>query len=422
MIGMAAARRHGTSRPFIPDGDRGKGNAAEGTKGSSSSSSAHRTRPSSSSKPQPPPLPPGLLHWKKLLQQEIAEWTAPTRSPSSSSRVPYDIFIDGANVGYYGVSKWAEVAAAQHKWLPGGPSDGPHLAAPSKTSTPSKISSCSSFRVQEGTEKTKSKKKCFSAVRVQLDFALIDKALTLVTTGYGFRRPLILLHARHCRAEYLTKENAAILKRWEAKRVVYASPFGSNDDAWWLYGALFLHPYSPLPSSASLFSPSLPSGKEKEGEEKKVPASEPESIRPSGVYVLTNDKCRDHHFQFLSPRCFGRWREQFCIGFHCERENGVTRVRLDWPPAYSYAPQKILWKETKRKGPSVSTGPSGKRWCWHIPVAGGTLSTSLQRTTNTGNEEEHDDAMSPSKVLVEREEPEDQKWVCVAYDSPEENG
>lgn len=407
----AAARSHGPSRSSCPtDPSRRKGGVAEGSRAPALSSPT-AAPPSPSHPSKKPPLPPGFLHWKTLLRQEVAAWTAATTSSTtsassstlSSSRVPYDIFIDGANVGYYGVSKWAGVAAEQQKWLPDGrgrdaggtPPRHPHNEA--------------------------GKRKLPSVVRVQLDFPLIDQALQLVTRVYGFRRPLILLHARHCRAEYLTPENAAILKQWEAKRVVYASPFGSNDDAWWLYGALFLHPYAaappPPPVSSSSFPFSSPSSPEKEAERKAKP-NEQESIRSSGVYVLTNDKCRDHHFQFLSPRCFRRWRDQFCIRFHCVRESGVTHLRLDWPPAYSFAPQKIEWKEANAGATSASTDTSGKRWSWHLPIAASRLSSSSSPiTADKQDKEENVGLTTHSDALVEGKERKDEEWVCVTYHS-----
>lgn len=417
---QAAARQNGSFRPCCTDPPRGKERLREehGTSAVpvvSSSSTAARNPPSPPWKKPQPPLPPGFLHWKTLLRQEVDAWTiaTSTASTSSSSRVPYDIFIDGANVGYYGVSKWVGVAAAQQKWLPDGRGDAP--------GTPRS-------RPHDMAEK----KKRPAVVRVQLDFALIDQALQQVTRVYGFRRPLILLHARHCRAAYLTPENAAILKQWEAKRVVYASPFGSNDDAWWLYGALYLHPYASSPISSSSSSSSFSDGDGDENDtkhnaERNANGSVQEGTRSSGVYVLTNDKCRDHHFQFLSPRCFARWRDQFCIRFHCERESGVTHVRLDWPPAYSSAPQKIEWKETNRKATPPTTDASGKCWSWHLPIAASRLSSaSSPSTEERRNEEEKDESMTRSDDRVEEEEEEkknvmDEKWVCVTYHSQDEN-
>lgn len=358
------------------------------------------------------PLHNAFVHWKRLLQQEVSglSVSSPLSSSTSSfSRLPpYDIFIDGANVGYYGVSKWCDgaptlsMASSREEYFhaqedasssPSSSTAGSNTNTARKPllSTSYSSSSPPSPRVCEG---EKSRKKCSSPVSAQLDFALIDQALRLCTTVYGFRRPLILLHARHCREECLTKENASILRRWGAERVVYASPFGSNDDIWWLYGALFLLPYHRLfLSSASSASSWLRSSRPVSGGIEKEQEKD-RNYFSSGVHVLTNDKCRDHLFQFLSPRCFKRWREQFCIRFHCERVGGKTHLRLDWPPAYSHAPQEIQLKGKNESDKEVdlpittplarsSSSSTGKGWCWHIPIRA------------EGGEEEGRGAISP---------------------------
>lgn len=398
---------------------------------------------------------PGLRHWKRLLQQEVEE--------RSSSSVVYDVLIDGANVGYYGVSKWAEVAPRLGEGTPPRSTSLQRRkenrvadATLSPSSCHSSFSSSSGRWHHTAPVEGMGEKGVPAAVNVQLDFALIDQALRLATTVYGFLRPLILLHARHCRPEALTRENAAFLKRWQEERVLYTSPFGCNDDAWWLYGALFLLPYH-----SSGGSPLCHTGAFEKGAESQLIST------CTGVYVLTNDKCKDHHFQFLSPRCFKRWREQFCIRFHCVRENGVTHLRFEWPPAYSYAPQEVHWKEEKegsevldtmRKPSSsklsssfgnASSNMARKHWCWHIPVRVTNCTSSLPSSScpassvgaegvafsamdshptvdRTQNRKEKEAPCFPEESAGEnvvnqtREAEVEEKWICLEYNENED--
>lgn len=244
-------------------------------------------------------------HWKRWLEQQVRLGK------------PYDLLIDAANVGYYGLSKWFAVAKKSEE-ADGGKK---HLTSPS-----------ASAKQPKG-----------SPIDVPLDFDLIDQALTIATES--FRRPLLLLHQRHT----TSGKYAALLKSWQEKGVVYIVPYGANDDHFWLYGALFL----------SLSSLSTAAGAN--------PAQAQDDLQ--NVLVLTNDLCRDHIFQLLSPHGFKRWREQCVIGFHCERINGKTLLRWQWPRTYSYAPQEtpLQWD---------GTGAARSGWRWHLPVHAASPSVS----------------------------------------------
>jgi ribonuclease P protein 3 len=203
------------------------------------------------------------------------------------------LFIDGANLGYYDVSSWYGYAKVQHLKEQGLASDLPaeslHLG-----------------------------KRAY--VDVPISFNLIDLA---VSESLSRRmRPLVLLHKRHTETKNVLHADHGVLARLQRSGYIYAAPPGLNDDILWLYGAL------------QLTTPTTSSG----------PSSET-------VYVLTNDKMRDHHFKLLSPRAFTRWRDQHRIGFTCARSE--HRAQLTWQMPKSYA-------QCIQRDPSF----------WHIPVCG----------------------------------------------------
>jgi hypothetical protein len=91
----------------------------------------------------------------------------------------------------------------------------------------------------------------------------------LKDAGY---KPLLMLHCRH----FIKIPNHCmhIVQKWKDNKELYITPARCNDDWFWLYLAMKLR-----------------------------------------LSVVTNDEMRDHHFQLLSTRCFGRWKERKQIHF-----------------------------------------------------------------------------------------------------------
>ncbi|RYY35232.1 hypothetical protein EON62_02655 [archaeon] len=109
-----------------------------------------------------------------------------------------------------------------------------------------------------------------------------------------------------------------IVERWESRGIVYRIAPGSNDDWYWLYAAL-VHP------------------------------------RPSVPRLVSNDLMRDHHFQMLAPRSFLQWRERhqtnFRFEFNTEAKTFVPVFRA--PRPYSHRMQ-----------------PSADGDAWYFPLQG----------------------------------------------------
>ena len=114
-------------------------------------------------------------------------------------------------------------------------------------------------------------------------------------------KPLIFLHQRHFKSKMLPKWANAIVDRWTKQDLVYKTPYDSNDDWYWLHTALHAGP---------------------------------------DTMVLTNDECRDHHFQMLAQRSFARWKErhQIRFSFGSWTYTGARKHRLvllNYPQVYS---------------------------------------------------------------------------------------
>jgi mitochondrial ribonuclease P protein 3 len=109
---------------------------------------------------------------------------------------------------------------------------------------------------------------------------------------------LLILHSRHCSRPLLPAHAESIVHSWRQPYsfdsveghpshhppVLFATPFGMNDDWFWMHAALFVGPQA---------------------------------------HVVTNDEMRDHHFQMLSPRTFVKWRDRQRIRFRYQTNKDV---------------------------------------------------------------------------------------------------
>jgi len=114
---------------------------------------------------------------------------------------------------------------------------------------------------------------------------------------------LLFMHERHFGKNMMPHWAHKIVKRWEDVRILYRTPFGSNDDWFWMHAALWCG---------------------------------------RGTMVLSNDLMRDHHFQMCAHRKFLRWKERhqvhFDFGGWAENKREVI---LKYPDVYSRRIQRV---------------------------------------------------------------------------------
>ncbi|MBA0871531.1 hypothetical protein Goshw_027112 [Gossypium schwendimanii] len=106
------------------------------------------------------------------------------------------------------------------------------------------------------------------------------------------RSPLIILHRSRIARD---PNNRKWLERWQRAGVLYATPYGSNDDWYWLYAAVSCK-----------------------------------------CLLVTNDEMRDHLFQLLGNSFFPRWKEKHQVRLSITRTGLVLRM----PPPYSIVIQE----------------------------------------------------------------------------------
>lgn len=198
-----------------------------------------------------------------------------------------DVIVDGANVGYYGLSSWYHIVKAE-------------MVKHCTEHFPDRLA-----RLHKGT--TWSKKLPFVDVPVSME--LIDEAMSEVKAA-GMR-PVLFLHERHVEPHNLFPKARDLLQKWRASSEVVTTPGGLNDDVCWLHAAI------------TLCSP--------------TDAADTNGRRD--VLVLTNDAMRDHHFQLLHQSSFAAWRGRHQMKFSCVREDGHTRVRLEPPASFTQCVQ-----------------------------------------------------------------------------------
>lgn len=170
-------------------------------------------------------------------------------SPSSSTS-PLDVVIDGANVGYFNLN--------------------------------------------------------FASAPKHVDYDQIDWVVEHFRRSEKYSNVLLVMHTRHFTRDMLPSKYRPLVEKWQRLGILYQTPFGMNDDWFWMHAAL---EYKAL--------------------------------------VLTNDEMRDHHFQMLAPRSFLRWKERHQVHFEfgCwedgDNHGKRRRVELRYPKVYSRRIQRI---------------------------------------------------------------------------------
>ncbi|MCD7452732.1 hypothetical protein HAX54_017951 [Datura stramonium] len=119
--------------------------------------------------------------------------------------------------------------------------------------------------------------------------------------------PLVILHNKRVRTLLENAGYRELLEEWINEKILYGTPFGSNDDWYWLYAAV----------------------KRK-------------------CLLVTNDEMRDHIFELLGSSFFARWKERHQVKYTFVK----GEIKLLMPPTYSVVIQE------------------SENGSWHVPLAG----------------------------------------------------
>lgn len=119
--------------------------------------------------------------------------------------------------------------------------------------------------------------------------------------------PLVILHNKRFRTLFEDSSYRELLEEWMEKGVLYGTPYGSNDDWYWLYAAVKIK-----------------------------------------CFLVTNDEMRDHIFELLGSSFFLKWKERHQIRYTFVK----GELKLLMPPAYSLVTQE------------------SENGAWHVPLAG----------------------------------------------------
>lgn len=156
----------------------------------------------------------------------------------------------------------------------------------------------------------------FASAPKHVDYEKIDWVVQHFLRSPKKLKILLVMHTRHFTRDMLPQQDVPIVDEWRRQGILYQTPFGMNDDWFWMHAAL---EYRAL--------------------------------------VVTNDEMRDHHFQMLAPRYFLRWKERHQVHFdfgawvrdvdddHRQRDGRQHRprrqVELEYPHVYSRRIQRI---------------------------------------------------------------------------------
>ncbi|GLD93459.1 hypothetical protein PINS_up002051 [Pythium insidiosum] len=113
------------------------------------------------------------------------------------------------------------------------------------------------------------------------------------------KKVLIVLHKRRTYDDQVPEDFRPVLASWKERNIMYNCRSGNNDDWYWLYAAVKLG---------------------------------------GRTLVVTNDEMRDHHFQMIHNRSFGRWKERHQVHYSIHNEK---HVKVQEPRVYSARPQRI---------------------------------------------------------------------------------
>ncbi|KAK6163576.1 hypothetical protein DH2020_000440 [Rehmannia glutinosa] len=145
--------------------------------------------------------------------------------------------------------------------------------------------------------------------------------------GKSKKLPLVILHKKRVRSLLEDASKRELIDEWMDQGVLYGTPFGSNDDWYWLYAAVKLK-----------------------------------------CLLVTNDEMRDHIFELLGSNFFFRWKDRHQVRYTFMKGN----LKLIMPPSYSLVIQE------------------SEKGSWHVPIAGEVSDESLRNwlcVTRSGSHE-----------------------------------
>ncbi|KAH6822334.1 proteinaceous RNase P 3 [Perilla frutescens var. hirtella] len=139
--------------------------------------------------------------------------------------------------------------------------------------------------------------------------------------------PLVVLHNKRVRSLLEDASKRELINDWMDQGVLYGTPYGSNDDWYWLYAAVKLK-----------------------------------------CLLVTNDEMRDHIFELLGNNFFFRWKERHQVRYTCVKGS----LKLIMPPSYS-----VIIQESEKGS-------------WHIPLAGEISDESVRTWLCAGRSVSHE--------------------------------
>lgn len=119
-------------------------------------------------------------------------------------------------------------------------------------------------------------------------FDQIEAIVTFLEREFPGRRILVILHVGRLHSPQAKAPKArAVIDKLRRNNQLFSTPVGSNDDWYWLYAAIM--------------------------------------ARESSL-VISNDECRDHIFELLTPEYFLKWKERHMVRFSFKKDyrRGLT--------------------------------------------------------------------------------------------------
>lgn len=139
-------------------------------------------------------------------------------------------------------------------------------------------------------------KQNFSNCPKHVDYHQIDRVVQHIKSQG--KSVLLFLHERHFARKLMPRWAEQVVSKWDNEGILYRTPYGSNDDWFWMHAALWCG---------------------------------------RNTMVLSNDEMRDHHFQMCAHRSFLRWKERQQAHFDIV----ARKVVIIYPDVYSRRIQKL---------------------------------------------------------------------------------
>lgn len=154
------------------------------------------------------------------------------------------------------------------------------------------------------------------------NFSQIAQVVEKLRSLHPEKKPLVVLHVARTKSPAAQDpEAAALLERLREEGMFYATPQGSNDDWYWMYAAV--------------------------------------STGSQGLLV-SNDEMRDHMFQMLAPRYFGRWKQRHQLRY--KFSGSPTKLCFEYPAPYTTCVQQL------ESGAWMLPGSDGRWLCARPPT------------------------------------------------------